>query len=54
MGLGPLALTLAMGVAGLHLASSWATTFFVLAGLLLLRWVPAVTPARLLGATLGP
>ncbi|MBS0405637.1 MAG: glycosyltransferase family 39 protein [Proteobacteria bacterium] len=48
MGLGPLALTLAMGVAGLHLASSWATTFYVLFGLLLLRWVPAVEPARLL------
>lgn len=34
------------------LASSWATTF-VLAGLLLLRWVPAVTPARLLGDHAG-
>ena len=53
LGTGPLLLTLCLGLGGMHLASSWATTFFVLAGLLLLRWVPAVTPARLLGVTLA-
>jgi hypothetical protein len=52
MGLGPLLLTLALGVGGVHLAASWATTFYVFFGLLLLRWVPAVAPARLLRATL--
>ncbi|MEZ5607183.1 MAG: glycosyltransferase family 39 protein [Burkholderiaceae bacterium] len=52
MGVGPLLLTLALGVGGVHLAASWATTFYVFFGLLLLRWVPAVAPARLLRATL--
>ena len=44
LGTGPLLLTLCLGLGGMHLASSWATTFFVLAGLLLLRWVPALPP----------
>lgn len=52
MGLGPLAITLLLGVGGIHLASSWATTFFVLFGVLLLRWVPSVEPARLLKVAL--
>jgi hypothetical protein len=52
MALGPVALTLLLGVAGVHLASSWATTFFVLFGVLLLRWTPFVDPARLLKITL--
>ena len=52
MGLGPLALTLALGVGGVHLAASWATTFYVFFGVLLLRWVPAAEPARLLKAAL--
>lgn len=52
LGLAPLAITLLLGVAGVHLASSWATTFFVLFGVLLLRWVPAVEPARLLKVAL--
>ena len=52
MTLGPVAITLLLGVAGVHLASSWATTFFVLFGLLLLRWMPFVDPVRLLKSAL--
>ncbi len=51
LGLGPLAITLLLGLGGMHLAASWATTFYVLFGLLLLRWLPAVSPAVLLRRT---
>lgn len=50
VGLGPLLMTLVLGALGVHLMSSWATTFFVLFGVLALRWVPQVEPACLLKA----
>jgi len=52
MGLGPLLLTAGLGVAGVHLAASWATTFYVFFGVLLLRWVPEADSVRLLRVTL--
>lgn len=52
LGLGPLLLTLLLGLLGTHLAASWATTFYVLFGLLLLRAVPQAPPLALLRSTL--
>lgn len=52
LGLGPLVMTFLLGAAGIHLMSSWATTFFVLFGVLVLRWIPNVTPVRLLKMSL--
>jgi len=41
MGLGPMLLTTALGVCGIRLGSAWAATYFVMAGVLALLWVPS-------------
>ncbi|MEJ6005422.1 glycosyltransferase family 39 protein [Paucibacter sp. AS339] len=40
MTLGPVVLTSLLGVAGVRLGSAWAATFFVMAGVLSLHWLP--------------
>lgn len=41
MGLGPMLLTTVLGVFGIRLGSAWAATYFVMAGVLALLWVPS-------------
>lgn len=52
MSFGPVLLTALLGVAGIKLGSAWAATFFIMLGVMLMRWLPSVPPARLVKAVL--
>ncbi|MDT8999256.1 glycosyltransferase family 39 protein [Paucibacter sp. APW11] len=52
MTLGPVLLTSLLGVAGVKLGSAWAATFFIMLGVMAMRWIPAVVPAQLVKAVL--
>ncbi|MBB4842040.1 4-amino-4-deoxy-L-arabinose transferase-like glycosyltransferase [Paucibacter oligotrophus] len=41
MGLGPMLLTTLLGAFGIRLGSAWAATYFVMAGVLALLWLPS-------------
>lgn len=52
MAAGPMLLASLLGVAGVRLGSAWAATFFVLLGVLAMRWMPRVAARDLAKAVL--
>ena len=52
MAVGPVLLTSLLGVLGVRLGAAWAATFFVLLGVLAMRWMPRVAPNRLVRSVL--
>jgi 4-amino-4-deoxy-L-arabinose transferase-like glycosyltransferase len=53
LALGPLCLTVCLGIAGVSLNANWAVTFFIMTGVWAVRFLPAVDTIKLLKTVLA-